>query len=416
MRNSPPGTSASSGSDRRTSVAKRIAHQGFRLHFRPMKLEPFALERFQSIWENSVAWNLAESGVHPLSVGELLAMSDDARALPDVALGYPQTNGTIDLRAGDCGDVSGRDARSRRRSPTAAPKPTASLLMRLVEPGDRVVMHDAELHAGERPRPRHSGATFVPWPLRRQTANGDAARRWTRRSRRLDGLVTPKTRADPRSAIPNNPTGARFDAPTLDAICRIAASVGAWVITDEIYRGAERDGGRHADRLGPLRACDRHAAASRRPMVCPGCASAGSSRRRRRRRRSGASTTTRRSRPARSTIGWRGSRSRRPPHAAARAHADDRSRQLSDRAGLDRASRDGLDHAAPDAGAIVFVRYRHPVSSTALVDAAARGAERAARARRPLRHGRLSSHRLWLGPAYLTRALVDRRRVPRRAA
>ena len=37
-----------------------------------MKLERFALERFQSIWENRVAWNLAESGVHPLRVAELV--------------------------------------------------------------------------------------------------------------------------------------------------------------------------------------------------------------------------------------------------------------------------------------------------------------------------------------------------------
>jgi len=36
-----------------------------------MKFEPFALERFQSIWENRVAWNVAESGVHPLRVSEV---------------------------------------------------------------------------------------------------------------------------------------------------------------------------------------------------------------------------------------------------------------------------------------------------------------------------------------------------------
>jgi len=35
-------------------------------------IEPFALERFQSIWENQVAWNLSESGVHPLTLAELL--------------------------------------------------------------------------------------------------------------------------------------------------------------------------------------------------------------------------------------------------------------------------------------------------------------------------------------------------------
>ena len=79
-----------------------------------MKLEPFALERFQSIWENSVAWNLAESGVQPLRVGELVAMSGDDAPSCDVALGYPQTNGTLELRAHDCRDVPGRHAGPRR--------------------------------------------------------------------------------------------------------------------------------------------------------------------------------------------------------------------------------------------------------------------------------------------------------------
>ena len=36
-----------------------------------MKLEPFAMERLQSTWENRVAWNLSESGVHPLRFEEL---------------------------------------------------------------------------------------------------------------------------------------------------------------------------------------------------------------------------------------------------------------------------------------------------------------------------------------------------------
>jgi hypothetical protein len=31
-----------------------------------MKLETFAMERLQSTWENRVAWNVSESGVHPL--------------------------------------------------------------------------------------------------------------------------------------------------------------------------------------------------------------------------------------------------------------------------------------------------------------------------------------------------------------
>ena len=39
------------------------------------KFVPFELERWQSTWENRVRYNLSESGVHPLSSRELLALT-----------------------------------------------------------------------------------------------------------------------------------------------------------------------------------------------------------------------------------------------------------------------------------------------------------------------------------------------------
>ena len=81
---------------------------------------PFELERWQSTWENRVRFNLSESGVHPLTIQELLGLAG-ASALPllEVRLGYAQSNGS-DLR---------RCMPARRRirywSPRAARKPTS---------------------------------------------------------------------------------------------------------------------------------------------------------------------------------------------------------------------------------------------------------------------------------------------------
>src|SRR6185436_12229999 len=47
-----------------------------------MRIETFALERFQSIWENRVAWNVSESGVHPMRVVDLV----DTPAIHDALL------------------------------------------------------------------------------------------------------------------------------------------------------------------------------------------------------------------------------------------------------------------------------------------------------------------------------------------
>ncbi len=40
-----------------------------------MSFQPFAMERWQSTWENKVRYNLSESGVHPMSAAELLALA-----------------------------------------------------------------------------------------------------------------------------------------------------------------------------------------------------------------------------------------------------------------------------------------------------------------------------------------------------
>jgi len=37
-----------------------------------MQIEEFTLERIQSLYENTVELNLSDSGVHPMSLGELL--------------------------------------------------------------------------------------------------------------------------------------------------------------------------------------------------------------------------------------------------------------------------------------------------------------------------------------------------------
>ena len=90
-----------------------------------MKLEPFALERWQSIWENRVAWNLSESGVHPLRLEELAVSDAERRAVLTQELGYTQTNGTPELAQAIASLYRAR-APTTSKSRTAAPRPTAS--------------------------------------------------------------------------------------------------------------------------------------------------------------------------------------------------------------------------------------------------------------------------------------------------
>ena len=98
-----------------------------------MRFVPFELERWQSTWENRVRYNLSESGVHPLSIRELLELAGASREpLLDVRLGYSQSNGTDLLRSriaalypGVAPDQTGKAPRALRRKDSS----TASLAL-----------------------------------------------------------------------------------------------------------------------------------------------------------------------------------------------------------------------------------------------------------------------------------------------
>ncbi len=69
-----------------------------------MKIETFALERWMSRWEMNVKYDIAESGIFPMTTRELLDLvpEDEREALLeswlDTRLGYTEARGTIALR------------------------------------------------------------------------------------------------------------------------------------------------------------------------------------------------------------------------------------------------------------------------------------------------------------------------------
>ncbi len=197
------------------------------------KLEPFAMERLQSTWENRVEWNVSESGVHPLRVEELVDDADAFAALMSQALGYPQTNGTVELRSAIAAMYPGATPDNVEVT-NGGSEANLLALMHLVEPGDDVVMMTPNyMQVGG--LSRWLGATVRAWPL------VPDSHRWQVDLDSLSALVGNRTKAI-LICNPNNPTGARLTSAEVDGICRIAARTGAWILSDEIYRGAELDG------------------------------------------------------------------------------------------------------------------------------------------------------------------------------
>jgi aspartate/methionine/tyrosine aminotransferase len=201
-----------------------------------MKLETFEMERMQSTWENRVAWNVSESGVHPLRVEEVADTDADRAALLGLHLGYSQTNGTPELRAAIAAMYPGATPENIEVT-NGGSEANCIAMMHLIEPGDRVVVMTPN-YLQMRGLARGLGAIVEHWPL---IEDADAPTpRWRPDLDRLARLTASGARVIV-ICNPNNPTGARLTADELETICNIASRAGAWIVSDEIYRGAEID-------------------------------------------------------------------------------------------------------------------------------------------------------------------------------
>ena len=200
-----------------------------------MKLEQFAMERMQSTYENLVEFNLSESGVRPLSARELIADPAGLDGLLDQPLVYSQSNGTVGLREAIASMYPGAGIEHIEVT-NGGSEANFITTFNLIEKGDEVVMLVPN-YMQTWGLSRAFGGTIREWRL---IEDHDAGR-WRVDLSALEALVTPRTKMIV-ICNPNNPTGARLTATDLDGIARIADKHGAWILSDEVYRGAEIDG------------------------------------------------------------------------------------------------------------------------------------------------------------------------------
>ncbi|MFQ6070407.1 MAG: aminotransferase class I/II-fold pyridoxal phosphate-dependent enzyme [Candidatus Aminicenantales bacterium] len=196
-----------------------------------MKIEPFKMERMQSTWEFKVLYNLAESGVHPLPLRELVS-ADEFEEMLNSELGYTQTNGTHDLR-----DTISRlypgSSPDQVLVTTGSSEANFLLIWSLVEKNDDAlfIMPNYMQMWGLL---RGFGARVKKVYLRENL-------NWQPDLDELKRLFSPKTKMIILTN-PNNPTGAQLNKEALETIVELASGAGAWIIADEVYQGAELNG------------------------------------------------------------------------------------------------------------------------------------------------------------------------------
>jgi aspartate/methionine/tyrosine aminotransferase len=194
-----------------------------------MRFPRFEMERMQSTWEHKVKYDLSESGVEALTLEEI---TRDPKELMRTPLGYAEGVGREEVRALVASFHAGHDADDVVIT-TGTSEANFVALTTLVSAGDEVVvvmpnymqLHGIAVGLGARVR--------EVW-LREE-------REWTIDFDALAAAVNARTRAI-CVCTPNNPTGQILSAGEIAAIVRIAERHGAWILADEVYRGAERGG------------------------------------------------------------------------------------------------------------------------------------------------------------------------------
>jgi len=194
------------------------------------RFRPFLMERWQSTWEYEVEFNLSESGVHPLTVGELLALA--GADVDQLVLGYGQSNGSRELR-GHIARLYRGASESNIVVTNGSAEANFVVMWNLVEAGDAVAaIVPTYMQAPGLAHALRAEVREIPLRLELdwQPDPDDIAARVTERTRVI--VVT----------NPNNPTGAVLSEEARTAIVRAADRVGAWILADEVYTGAELSG------------------------------------------------------------------------------------------------------------------------------------------------------------------------------
>jgi aspartate/methionine/tyrosine aminotransferase len=193
--------------------------------------QPFEMERMMSLFEQEVEYNLSESGVHPMLMRELLGdRSEMIEELLDTDLNYPHVNGIPQLRQHIAAMYS--DAKADNVLVTVGAIEANYITVRtLLTPGDEIVImlpNYMQIWGIA----RNHGLSIKTFHLQEDQD-------WAPNLNELESAVSPKTKLI-AVCNPNNPTGSILTETEMDTIIRIAEEVGAWILADEVYSGAER--------------------------------------------------------------------------------------------------------------------------------------------------------------------------------
>lgn len=204
-----------------------------------MKLERFELERWMTTWELDVDFDIAESGIYPLSLEELYKLIGDevSAALQEklltMRLGYSEARGTLELRSAIAKTFENATPDDVLVT-TGAIEANFLIFNALLHEGDHVVAV-APTYQQLLSVPKAITTNVTEWSV----VQGEGFRYDLDT---LESLVAPDTKLIVLNT-PHNPTGAMLDQAGLERVVEIARRNDAWLLSDEAYRWLEHPDG-----------------------------------------------------------------------------------------------------------------------------------------------------------------------------
>jgi aspartate/methionine/tyrosine aminotransferase len=202
-----------------------------------VRIDLFQMERTQCLYEHEVEFNLSESGVLPLRVEEILQGPKASTDFLSIGLKYPESDGSDELRENIAAWYGA--TRDHVLVTNGGSEANFTAVWGLLEKGDHAaVMLPNYLQTWG--LSRAWAAKTKGFYLKESRDNGGKAR-WALDVESFHRAVSKKTRLVVVTN-PNNPTGAVLNQEEMDEIVRVARKARAWLLVDEIYRGAEVSG------------------------------------------------------------------------------------------------------------------------------------------------------------------------------
>ena len=195
-----------------------------------MRIDLFEMERMQALHFREVEFDLSESGVLPLTIAELLGDEASAEELMTTKLAYPLSEGSALTRERIAAWYPGATI-DNVTVVNGGSEANHLTLWALLEPGDRLAFMVPNYMQG--------------WGLGRHYGDGTdvfhlthSVDRWALDVDEMNRCVTEHTKAV-MACNPNNPTGHVLTEDEMSAVVDAARRADAWLVVDEIYRGAE---------------------------------------------------------------------------------------------------------------------------------------------------------------------------------